>query len=162
MEPRWRLEGGEALAAALNALPDRVRGTTLRAALMEAAEPMRATAARLAPYAPGAPDLKANIGISRATRIGSVGGGRWRAKVEGEEAVAVGPTQKFFYGLFQEYGTTRHGAQPFLRPAFDAEAGQAVRILAARLWTALAARGVSRPGVASGPVTGGAGGTGLL
>lgn len=33
--------------------------------------------------------------------------------------VGIGPTKDAFHGLFQELGTSRHAAQPFLRPSFD-------------------------------------------
>lgn len=139
--------GGKELAATLRALPDAVERKMILEALEEAAEPMRARAAQLAPRAPGAPDLADNIGISVANRLGDVGGGRWQARHDEEHAVAVGPTKNFFYGIFQEYGTSRHRAQPFLRPAFDSEAPRALTSFAAALWKAIkGSRGVSTSG----------------
>lgn len=124
-------EGGAELAQALDRLSVRISKSIMRDALLEAGEPMRRTAARFAPYEPGAPDLKANIGI---------------AAIRGDDmaTVAIGPTRGFFYGLFQEYGTSRHGAQPFMRPAFDMEAPRALDLLGRALWRELAGRGVSR------------------
>lgn len=123
-----RVEGGQRLAQALRALPLRVGRSVLREALYEAAEPMRQRASDLAPVAPGAPDLAQNIGISNA-----------KAETIGEQvaAVAVGPTKGFFYGFYQEYGTRHHGAQPFLRPAFDTQAEQSIAKLQQTLWRAL-------------------------
>lgn len=133
-----RFEGGEQLARKLRALPPALSQKILRAALKEAAEPMRARMAAYAPREPGAPDLADNIGISLASRIGSTAGGQWRARHDAfEQAVAVGPTKAFFYGLFQEYGTTRHGAQPFMRPAFDEVSPESLGILGRALWEAI-------------------------
>jgi HK97 gp10 family phage protein len=77
-------------------------------------------------------------------------------------AVAVGPTKAGWYGSFAELGTSRETPRPFLRPALDQGASGLLRDLARRLWTALAARGISRETrVGTGPVSGGPGGGGL-
>lgn len=132
-------EGGEELAAALDRLSTRVSRRLLREALIEGAEPIRRRAGHLAPRAPGAPDLADNIGISVS-------------RSEDEATIAVGPTQGFFYGLFQEYGTVHHRAQPFMRPAFESEANRALGIVGQALWRELAGRGVSRSGSVDGPM----------
>ena len=132
-----QMTGWKELGARLRALPDAYTRTIVIDALKEAAEPMRARMAQLAPREPGAPDLADNIGISVANRLGDVGGGRWEARHDEEHAVAVGPTKDFFYGLFQEYGTVHHRAQPFMRPAFDSESGKALTILTQELWKPL-------------------------
>ena len=111
----------------------------------EGGEIFRDRAASLAPVAPGAPDLAKNIGMSRTMPTDRDGAG-----------IAVGPTTGFFYGFFQEYGTVHHGAQPFMRPAFDSETSKVLATIAASLWRELAARGagvrsVSGPRLVSGP-----------
>lgn len=161
MKFSMRFDGGAELAAVLNALPPRVAGLMLREALVDGAEPMRARMRQLAPHAPGAPDLRENIGISATRRIGSVAGGRWEVKLDSQQAVAVGPTRDFFWGIYQEFGTVHHGAQPFMRPSFDTEAPGALAIIAQRLWTALAARGISRSVSQPMPVMAGGGGRNL-
>lgn len=147
-----RFEGGEELARNLNALPAALTKKIVMEALTAGGLPMAARAGQLAPREPGAPDLADNIGVSAASRIGSTAGGRWRAREEGEFAVAVGPTAHFFYGLFQEYGTVRHGAQAFMRPAFDAVAPQSLGIVGQELWRAVRAqiRPVSAPAFGGG------------
>lgn len=155
-----RFEGGEELGRTLNALPAKLSYRVLIEGLKEAGEPMRQRMGQLAPREPGAPDLADNMGISVASRIGSTEGGRWRAREEGEAAVAVGPTKHFFYGIFQEYGTSRHGAQPFARPAFDSEAPKALGIMGRIFWTVLASKGINRAiRTTSGPISGGMGGS---
>jgi HK97 gp10 family phage protein len=155
-----RFDGGEELARTLTALPAALSYRVLIEGLKEAAEPMRSAMGRNAPREPGAPDLADNMGISVASRLGSTSGGRWQAREEGQAAVAVGPTKNFFYGLFQEYGTKRHGAHPFARPAFDSEAPKALEIMKRVYWTILASKGIHR-GMSTGgvPVSGGVGGS---
>lgn len=131
------IHGGKELAARLRALPEAYTRKVVLEALEESGEPMRARMSQLAPREPGHPDLADNIAISVANRLGDVGGERWQARHDEEHAVAVGPTKDFFYGLFQEYGTVHHAAQPFMRPAFDSEAPKAVTILSQELWKPL-------------------------
>lgn len=146
MKIQMRFEGGEELARTLRALPEALTVRLVRAVLKEAAEPMRLRMARLAPHEPGAPDLRDSMTISVANRIGSTAGGRWRAREDRhEQAVAVGPSKDAFYGIFQEYGTVHHGAQPFMRPAFDAIAPESLAIIRRALWRELAARGIQAP-----------------
>jgi HK97 gp10 family phage protein len=137
-----RIEGGAKLAATLRSLPDRVNRSVQREALREAGELIRARASAMAPRAPGAPDLADNIGISNAR------------PEDGAVAIAIGPTKGFFYGYFQEFGTSRHGAQSFMRPAFDGEGGRGLKVIMASLWSALVRRGF-------GSTRGSGGGVGL-
>jgi HK97 gp10 family phage protein len=126
-----RFEGGAELAKTLDQLSTRVQKNVMRDALMEGAEPIRARGAQLAPYEPGPPDLRDNIGISTA-----------RVREPGDiAAVAVGPVKGFAYGLAQEVGTSFHPAQPFMRPAFG-EAPKSLSIIGGSLWRALLQRGV--------------------
>lgn len=142
--------GGDQLAKAIRDCPTRVNKKVLRQALTEGAEPMRQMMGSLAPRAPGAPDLADNMVISNVTKFDG-------AKVGDQEAaVAVGPARLLrgaytvktrtggtrtigasFYALFQEFGTSRHGAQPFARPAFDQGVAGAIAIIRSRLWDAL-------------------------
>jgi HK97 gp10 family phage protein len=133
----WRMEfaGGEELARVLNKLPSAVaQRSVLLKALRAGAEPMRSTAEQLAPRRTGR--LAENIIVQTVTRIGSPQGGKWRS-TDGEAWVAVGPRKEYFYGLFQEYGTKRHSARPFMRPAFMSGAPAALPIISAELWRAL-------------------------
>lgn len=155
MKMTMRFEGGRELAAALAALPARVSKRVVKEALVEAAEPMRASAAQMAPREPGAPDIADNIVISAGR------GGKDEFGDDRATSVAVGPSKGFFYGYYQEYGTRHHGAQPFMRPAFESTTGTSLAILSKALWRELAAKGIGRSGTASGPIVGGPG-SGLL
>jgi HK97 gp10 family phage protein len=66
-------------------------------------------------------------------------------------AVAVGPSKAGFYGIFQEFGTVHHGAQPFARPAFDQTVQKSLGILAAALWQAIGKRRGPVTGIQTGP-----------
>lgn len=129
-----RFEGGEELARALDTLSVRISQKIMREALGVGGEPIRRTASRLAPYEPGPPDLRENIGMSNA-----------RPREAGDiAAIAIGPTKGFAYGLPQELGTRHHAAHPFMRPAFDAEAPKALGLIGQELWRQLAGRGFVR------------------
>jgi HK97 gp10 family phage protein len=139
MNVKMKFEGGQELAKMLDQLSMRVGKKVLTGALMDGGELIRAHAERIAPRAPGAPDIADNIGMSTAkTNVSSyVGGGE-------QAAIKIGPVKGYAYGLPQELGTSRHAAQPFMRPAFDAKAAKALPVIAQSLWVELAARGVHR------------------
>lgn len=171
-----RFEGGKELAAALAGLSARVSKSLVKEVLMDAAEPMRKTMSRLVASGPVAPHIKDNIVISPV-----------RAKrdefglMDTRQTVAVGPA-RFFQGSYSyttkkgkrvtegasfqayllEFGTSKMGAQPFVRPAFDQHAEKTIADIGRRLWVELASKGIQRPSTtSSGPVIGGPGG-GLL
>lgn len=143
-----KFEGGRELAAALGQLSGRVSKRIQREALVMAADPMRKAMAQKAPHEPGKPDLRDTMTISNA-----------RGQDSNEVAIAVGPSKAGFYGSFQEFGTARHGAQPFARPAFDETANAALQVIADDLWTSLAGRGISRSVTSDDPIIGGPGGS---
>lgn len=140
-----RFEGGEELAKVLASLSPRLGKQVLREALFAGGEPMRAESGRRAPREPGAPDMADHIGMAAL---------RDR---ENMATIGIGPDDKaFFYDLFQELGTARHGAQPFYRPAFDANIEKSLGIIGQELWRQLTARGfgvrtTSAPTLVSGP-----------
>jgi HK97 gp10 family phage protein len=113
---------GADIATAFSKMAAPLRHDLVTKILVNAAEPMRATAADLAPRGPGrGPHLADNIVIAETTRLPG-GRGRWRDIEDHEHVIAIGPAHKpndVFYGVFQEFGTAHHPAQPFLRPAFD-------------------------------------------
>lgn len=137
MKMSLRIEGGQDLAARLARLEQSVSRKIKVDALREAAEPIRATAAKLAPRSPDAPHLADNIVIGMKTEKTLERLGR-----DSETVVEVGPRagtsgDDFFYGLFQEFGTAFIPAQPFMRPAFDTWAPRSLNALVSRLWRAL-------------------------
>ena len=136
-----RVEGGERLARTLNELPTRVGKSVLRESLRTASAPIvRSRIEALAPRAPGAPDIAANIVVSTG-----------RAKSGPEAAIVVGPStahredqpgRRFDrQGVYLEFGTSEMPMQAFVRPAFDATVPQMIAALSGALWRALIARG---------------------
>lgn len=152
-----RFEGGKELADALGGLSARVSKRLQYEALEEAAAPMVKAAGSMAPRRAPAPDLADNIITSRIAQRTDAFGDKSAA------SVAWGPAKAFFYGYYQEWGTVRHAAHPFMRPAFDQNAAKSLAIIGASLWRELSARNISRPAQTSGaPITGGPGGDGTL
>lgn len=100
-------------------------------ALSTAAEPMRREMAARAPRSIVAKEhLADNIIVAR----GSAEEAPNRASVE------IGPEHRpddFFYGYFQEFGTSRHRARPFARPAFDATIDETLAAIGRELWTGI-------------------------
>lgn len=128
MKGSFTFTGGPELAANLRALPKAVSRSAAIDALLEAADPMVTVARRTAPREPGAPDIADNI----EARPGR--GGKDEFGDERMPSVAWGPVKGFYYGYFQEFGTVKHSAQPFMRPAFDSQKERSISVLMRRLW----------------------------
>lgn len=83
----------------------------------------------------GAEVLKAGMERRAPRRKGRLAGS---IVIEIEDDIAkIGPSKKAFYGRFQEYGTSRHPAQPFARPTLDEDGGAAVEAVKDELAKAL-------------------------
>lgn len=108
-----RIDGLAELNRKLRELPRKVQRRGLRRAVRAGAEPIRERAEELAPRRTGR--LARNIVT------------RYRTSRVDRAVIEVGPGLRAFYGKFQELGTSRHPARPFLRPAFDAGKDAAVR-----------------------------------
>lgn len=106
-----KVHGLRELQRALKQMPKAVAGNVLAKTLSEAGEPFARRATALAPVLTGA--LKASIVVGRAKKT------RTSATV----AIGPGPHPQ---GVFQEFGTAHHAAQPFMRPAWDAHKHRAL------------------------------------
>lgn len=144
---RVKVEGLKELDKALGELTKATARNTLRRALIAAGEPMRARAAANAPVRTG--QLRQSIKISSRVdnRAGKreyaatlAGGGTKaqavqalrdarRAKGIGESfaEVFIGPERGSkrlaIKSIVQEFGNSRQTPRPYMRPAFDSEAG---------------------------------------
>lgn len=131
MKMELRFSGGAELRKALVDLPAATERRIALSALRKGAEPMRERADELAPRDWG--DLASHIVVNTV-----------RKEREQEATVAVGPAVSVFYGAFQElaaeYGGVHHAAQPFLRPAFDEKAPEAIGIVREEIWKSIARR----------------------
>ena len=133
-----KVTGTADLMKAFQRLEHAVSKQVMTEALLDAAEPMRSEAAAQAPRSDTPPHLADNIVVA-PTRFGTNG------KEVGPDvaAVAIGPSLQpgnFFYGMFQEFGTSRHAAQPFMRPAFDSQRRAVRKRLAASVAAAMKRR----------------------
>lgn len=117
-------QGGPELARKLEALADELSVQVVGAALVAGGEPIRRRASNLMKRGTEAPHAAEHVGMT----LGKSG-----------HSIAIGPTKNYFYWLFQEYGTVRHGAQPAMRPAFDEQGSVALGIIGQRLWAAVRA-----------------------
>lgn len=95
------------------------KGAARRAAV-QAMQPMADLAKSLAPDDPvtGAPDLHRSIAVSSSSKPGR----SIKRLFEGPMQVNVfmGPTREGYpQAMFQEFGTIKHAAQPYMRPAWD-------------------------------------------
>lgn len=145
-----KFEGGAELTKALEQLPLRASKRIQREALVDAGEAIAKRMAARAPHEPGKPDLRDAMTVSNS-----------RGRDAQEVAVVVGPSKAGWYGAFQEFGTSQHGAQPFARPAFDESIQSSLNLISRAIWVSLAGRGISRSVIRETPVQSGAAG-GLL
>lgn len=125
-----RFEGTAEVIANLDKYEKRIFNKELQPAFMAAAELVRDDAAKRAP-----------VGPTGRLREGMVA--EWQSR---RRRAVVGPSKDAYYGEFQERGTSRHAAQPFLRPALDSQASAAFRVIAQGLSKAADAVAVRRGG----------------
>ncbi len=119
-----KFEGGQDMLRRLQQLPERASKTVQRNALKAGAEPMRAQMeVNVLPRGKSLPE-DSRIVIRNA-----------KAQDAQEVAIAVGPTNKLFYGF--EFGTKHQPARPFARPAFDQTVYKALSIISAKMWEQL-------------------------
>ncbi len=110
-----RVHGLRELQKSLAELPKAVRGEVLADVLLKAARPFQGHAQQLAPVRTGR--LKASIGAAVEKRSSTYA------------QVAIGPGEPP-HGFWQEFGTAHHGAQPFMRPAWDGNKRGAIEAIA--------------------------------
>lgn len=147
---RVKVEGLKELDAALGELTKATARNVLRRTLLAAGEPMRAAAERNAPVDTGALQRSIKISSKIDNRAGKpeyaatlrAGGTRAqaaqalrdarRAKGIGESfaEVFIGPEKMGkragVKSIVQEFGSAKQAPQPYMRPAFDAEAGNVI------------------------------------
>ncbi len=154
---RVKVEGLKELDRALGELTKATARNTLQRALITAGEPMRAAAERNAPVDTG--ELKRSIKISSRVdnRAGkreyaaTLAGGGTKAQAvqalrDARRAKGIGESfAEAFIGpekgrrrlavkaTVQEFGSRKQSAQPYMRPAFDAEAENVIKRIGTEL-----------------------------
>jgi HK97 gp10 family phage protein len=132
-----RTEGFAELERALQELGrEATQKASLRRAARKAIQPVADMARTLAPDDPetGGNDLRSSIGVG--TRLSQRQASLHRRMFRDERAAVevfagAGPLPQ---AHLQEFGTRHHAAQPFLRPAWDAEGRRTLDRLATELW----------------------------
>jgi hypothetical protein len=127
----FKLEGFAEMYRCIEHLPLAVRRKELEPLMIESLTPMRDTARRIAPDDPltGPPwNLPTSIEVSWRQRTGA--SSKDRALGRFDARAYMGPT-RFGYpqAIFQEFGTIRHVASPYMRPAWDTEKHKALEII---------------------------------
>lgn len=115
---KTRIEGAKEMDRVLRALPRAVGRRAAVGSLRAGAKPIADEMELLAPRDQG--ELAESVVIRTA-------------KDPGQVTVQVGPARSAFQAVFQEFGTKNHPAQPFMRPAFDSKAAEALGIIGERL-----------------------------
>lgn len=123
-----RVEGTDAIKKKLRQLINTTRRSVVTAALEAGGEVIAEEARRLVSVRTG--NLRESIGVSP-------GGLNYSALSlsKGGITVQIGPRQGHgephdgFYGHMVEFGTVKMAPQPFMRPAFDSMAGEAMQVV---------------------------------
>ncbi|KQN91554.1 hypothetical protein ASE90_01745 [Sphingomonas sp. Leaf67] len=131
-----KVTGFRDLNRKLERLAKGLPASVVRQALREGAQVIADEAKRLAPVDTGA--LRDSIAVTD-DRDGKLYG---RPGVEGGVSVYVGPVGStddgdVYYAKFVEFGTARHVAQPFMRPAIQGRRDEAGRVTIAALAAAV-------------------------
>lgn len=116
----FRISGFDETVSNLRRLPQEIAGKVLDAAVRKAGTPMAEDAARTAPRS-ATPSKAGHMGDSIKMRKFT----DQSSANDVESNFTIGPDRAHFYGGFEEFGTVKEAARPFMRPAFD-RAGQSV------------------------------------
>ena len=124
-----KIEGLKELDRALGQLPKSTAKAVTRQVLRDAAEPMARAARQLAPR----DEYHLYESIDVSTRLNR------RQRAMHRETAAETFSEMFVgtnnpAGVQQEFGNERHGAQPFMRPAWDAEKMPTLDRISNSLW----------------------------
>jgi HK97 gp10 family phage protein len=132
MKTTVKLEGLREVKAALQRLRATTETSIIKQVLSARAEPIAETARRLAPVEHG--DLRDGIVVSDRLTARQRGLHQKRGPNEVEVFVGAGPHPQ---AHLQEFGTSHHPAQPFMRPAWDQHKEKALEGIVADFWAAI-------------------------
>lgn len=129
-----KIEGLRELDQALGQLPKSTAKATLRKVLKEAGEPLAAQMRSLAPKF----EHHLEEGIDVGTRLTRRQRSLHKAEGGGQDFAEAFVGTSNPAGVQQEFGTgPGHKAQPFARPAWDAQKNNVLHIITHRLWSAI-------------------------
>jgi len=128
------VKGFEHYGENLKKLGRDMTGEILRESMMAGAEVFRAEIERNAPVGTGPKRPK---GVRLAQNIVIYDSHDktelFQATLDEDIRFLIGPSKKAFYGFFAEYGRKGQPARPFIRPAFDSKAEEALQTVEATL-----------------------------
>lgn len=137
-----KIEGARELKLALRNLGKSLGKGVLRRVGKKRLVPMRDAAIANAPEKFG--DLKKDIKVGttlaksqRGRRGEHIGGGAFRTPSKDDVTVYMGPGL-LPQAIIQEFGSFKEDAQPYMRPAFDAEADGVIDGIGDDLWAEIA------------------------
>ena len=153
MKELTHIKGAKELDDVLKQLPPYIAERVLKGSVMAGAEVVRKEAVEMAPIG-SAPrkDWKGRI-VQPGTLKKSIK--KFSIK-DSAASVSVGVGLKKgsrgFYGRFFEFGTSKMAARPFIRPAFDNKAQEALDVMGKKLWQGIerAAKRLAGPYLKSG------------
>lgn len=137
-----RVEGLREVQSALREiLPDRTARAVMTRVLTKRAQKIADRATELAPVDPdGVQNLKKSIGVSKSLRKSQRSSSRTNPD---DVTVYVGPSNVetnaiFHYAHLQEFGSSVHGPQPYMRPAWDGAQSTLLQGIGDDLWDEIA------------------------
>lgn len=124
-----KLEGLKEAQTALRKLPDSTAKSVMRRVLKKVGKPIAEKAKSLAPESQG--ELKDSIAVSTKLSKRQRKLFKKRNKHDIYVFVGAGPLPQ---AHLQEFGTSQHGTQPFMRPAWDSEKQGLLPQIKKELW----------------------------
>jgi HK97 gp10 family phage protein len=128
MKIRVKVEGLSSLKDAFEELPKATGKNIMKRILKDRAVPLAAYAESLAPVRTGKLRMSISIGTKLSRRQAALA-----RDSKSYTEVYIGPSP-LAQATAQEFGTNRHAAQPFMRPAWDAFKDRLLEMLASDLW----------------------------
>ena len=119
----------EGLSESLAALDEFSKATTaniLRRVLLAAGQPIADTARSLAPRATGALQLSISVVPAQPSKMTRTSRGQYDKQSQVEVVVEAGPVRE---SITQEFGTSINPAHPFMRPAWQGQRDNALKII---------------------------------
>lgn len=123
-----KVEGLSELNFALGELPKTTAKNALKRTLLKGAKPIDEMASSMAPKLTGRLQISVITGTKLTRRQRS---SAYRAGTSGVVEVHVGTALS--RGMFQEFGTVKMPAHPFMRPAWEANKERALKIIKTEL-----------------------------
>lgn len=130
-----KVDGLDGVLDALEEIPKvATEKNAVRRALKEAAEPIRATWAELAPY--DATDMGLHLRDSVVVSDKTASKQDDPSAPPGGVTIYVGPNASLprHHGVFMEFGTFKDAAQPSGRPAYDSKKYESLNLLGFYMW----------------------------